>query len=111
MAHPLLMILTGRNLPKIRQPQEPAPSIINEKTIADFTRVVEEMGILRQLPLLVRMTPALVHEASGASAGKAVRLAISAENKSCGWPAATLDAFAERIQAAVDYFRGGRDET
>ena len=70
MAHPLLTILTGRNLPKIRQPQEPAPSIINEKTIADFTRVVEEMGILRQLPLLVRMTPALVHEAPGASAGR-----------------------------------------
>jgi len=35
MAHSLLTILTGRNLPKIRQPQEPAPSIINEKTIAD----------------------------------------------------------------------------
>ena len=36
-----LTILTGRNLPKIRQPREPEPSIINEKTITDFTRVVE----------------------------------------------------------------------
>ncbi len=35
-----LTILTGRNLPKIRQPREPEPSTINEKTIADFTRVV-----------------------------------------------------------------------
>jgi hypothetical protein len=26
-----------RNLPKIRQPREPEQSIINEKTIADFT--------------------------------------------------------------------------
>ncbi len=41
-----LTILTGRNLPKIRQPREPEPSIINEKTIADFTRVVDETGIL-----------------------------------------------------------------
>jgi hypothetical protein len=41
-----LTILTGRNLPTIRQPREPEPSTINEKTIADFTRVVEQMGIL-----------------------------------------------------------------
>jgi hypothetical protein len=41
-----LTILTGRNLPKIRQPREPEPSIINEKTVADFTRVVEQTGIL-----------------------------------------------------------------
>jgi hypothetical protein len=41
-----LTILTGRNLPTIRQPGEPDPSTINEKTIADFTRVVEETGIL-----------------------------------------------------------------
>jgi len=46
MTQRLLTILTGRNLPKIRQPLEPEPSIINEKTIGDFTRVVEEMGIL-----------------------------------------------------------------
>ncbi|MEA2920008.1 MAG: hypothetical protein QOJ15_12089 [Bradyrhizobium sp.] len=31
-----LTILTGRNLPKIRQSKEPEPSIINERTIADF---------------------------------------------------------------------------
>jgi hypothetical protein len=44
MAPRFLTILTGRNLPKIRQPREPEPSIINEKTIADFTRVVEQTG-------------------------------------------------------------------
>ncbi len=44
-----LTILTGRNLPKIRQPREPEPSIINEKTIADFTRVVEQTGIFDPL--------------------------------------------------------------
>jgi hypothetical protein len=43
-------ILTGRNLPKIRQPRDPEPSTINEKTIADFTRVVEQTGILRREP-------------------------------------------------------------
>jgi hypothetical protein len=42
-----LTILTGRNLPKIiRQSRKPEPSIINEKTITDFTRVVEQTGIL-----------------------------------------------------------------
>ena len=41
-------LLTGRNLPKIRQPREPEPSIINEKTIADFTRVVKQTGILKR---------------------------------------------------------------
>jgi hypothetical protein len=30
----------------IRQPREPEPSVINEKTITDFTRVVEQTGIL-----------------------------------------------------------------
>ncbi len=35
--------LTGRNPPKTRQPREPEPSTINEKTIADFTRVVERL--------------------------------------------------------------------
>jgi hypothetical protein len=29
-------------------PAAPEPSIINEKTIADFTRVVEQTGILRR---------------------------------------------------------------
>jgi hypothetical protein len=41
-----LTILTGHNLPKIRQSREPEPSTINEKTIADFTRVFEQTGIL-----------------------------------------------------------------
>jgi hypothetical protein len=36
--------LTGRNLPKIRQPREPEPSIINEKKIVDFMRMVEQNG-------------------------------------------------------------------
>jgi hypothetical protein len=48
MATSFLTILTGRNMPKIRQPREPEPSIINEKTIADFTRVVERTGILER---------------------------------------------------------------
>jgi len=43
MAPRFLTILTGRNLPKIRQQREPEPSAINEKTIADFTRVVERL--------------------------------------------------------------------
>ena len=47
MAPRFLTILTGRNLPKIRQSKEPEPSIINERTIADFTRVVEQTGILK----------------------------------------------------------------
>jgi hypothetical protein len=46
MAPRFLTIMTGRNLPKIRQSTEPEPSTINEKTIADFTRVVEQTGIL-----------------------------------------------------------------
>jgi hypothetical protein len=45
----ILTLLSGRNLPKIRQPRESAPpSIINEKTIADFTRAVEKAGILNR---------------------------------------------------------------
>ncbi len=47
--------LTGRNLPKIRQPREPEPSTINEKTIADFTRVVEQTGILERAPFRAPM--------------------------------------------------------
>ena len=46
MAPRFLTILTGRNLPEIRQPGEREPSIITEKTIADVTRVVEQTGIL-----------------------------------------------------------------
>jgi hypothetical protein len=48
MAPRFLTILTGRNLPKIRQSNEPGPSIINERTIADFTRVVKRTGILER---------------------------------------------------------------
>jgi hypothetical protein len=45
MAPRFLTILTGRNLPRIiRQSREPEPSTINENTIADFTRVVEQTG-------------------------------------------------------------------
>ena len=43
-----LTILTGRNLPLIRQPRAAEPSTINEKTIADITRVVEQTGILER---------------------------------------------------------------
>ncbi len=50
----LLTILTGRNLPTIRQPREPEPSTINEKTLADFTRVVEQTGILEREPAAQR---------------------------------------------------------
>jgi hypothetical protein len=45
-----ITILSGRNLPKIRQQRDPEPSIINEKTVADFTRVVEQTGILDRQP-------------------------------------------------------------
>jgi hypothetical protein len=41
-----LTILTGRNLPKIRQSREAEPSTITERTVADFTQVVEQTGIL-----------------------------------------------------------------
>jgi hypothetical protein len=56
MAPRLLTILTGRNLPQIWQTKEAEPSIINEKTVADFTRVVDQTGIL---------DPARRQEASG----------------------------------------------
>jgi len=46
MADRILTILTGRNLPRTA----PQPSTINEKTLADFTRVVELTGILAALP-------------------------------------------------------------
>jgi hypothetical protein len=52
-----LTILTGRNLPKIQQPREPEPSTINEKTIADFTRVVDETGILEREPPAEKARP------------------------------------------------------
>jgi len=50
MAPRFLTILTG-NLPKIRQSKESESSTINERTIADFTRVVEQAGILEREPL------------------------------------------------------------
>jgi hypothetical protein len=43
--------LTGYNMPRIyRQPRELAPATINEKTGADFTRVLEQTGILKPDP-------------------------------------------------------------
>ena len=48
MASRFLTILTGHNLPEIWQSREAEPSIINEKTVADFTRVVEQTGILKR---------------------------------------------------------------
>jgi hypothetical protein len=50
MAQRFVTILTGRNLPKIRQLREPESSIINKRTVADFTLVVEQTGILEREP-------------------------------------------------------------
>ena len=47
----------GRNVPKSRQSREPEPSIINQKTIADFTRVVEQTQILEREPLADKVRP------------------------------------------------------
>jgi hypothetical protein len=41
-----LILLTGRDVPRIQQLRE--PSTINEKTLADFTRVVEQTGLLNR---------------------------------------------------------------
>lgn len=48
MAPRILTFLSGPNMPIIRQRSDSEPSTINEKTIADFTRVVEQTGILKQ---------------------------------------------------------------
>jgi hypothetical protein len=48
MAPRFMTILTGHKLAKIRQAKAAEPSIINEKTIADFARVVEQTGILQR---------------------------------------------------------------
>jgi hypothetical protein len=32
----------------MQEPRESEPAIINEKTVADFTRVVEQTGILKR---------------------------------------------------------------
>jgi hypothetical protein len=50
MAPRFRTILTGRNLLQIRQPRDAEPPTINEKTIADFTRVAEQTGILERGP-------------------------------------------------------------
>ena len=60
MAPRSLTILTGRNLPKIRQSRESEPSIINEKTVADFTRAVEQTGILEREPVATEAIRRLV---------------------------------------------------
>jgi hypothetical protein len=54
MERHFLPIMTGYSLPRIRQLLEADPSIINNKTIGDFTRVVEQTDILR--PELVHLT-------------------------------------------------------
>ena len=48
MAPRILTFLLGPNMPIIRQRSDSEPSTINDKTIADFTRVVEETGILKR---------------------------------------------------------------
>jgi hypothetical protein len=62
MASRFLTILTGHNLPEIWQSREAEPSIINEKTVADFTRVVEQTRILKReaqpMPSLLRIPSA-----------------------------------------------------
>jgi hypothetical protein len=51
MFPPFMIRLTGYNMPKIyRQPRDAAPSTINEKTVADFTCVGEQTGILKPDP-------------------------------------------------------------
>jgi hypothetical protein len=58
MAPRILTILTGCNLPTIRQSREPEPSIVNEKTIADFAREVEQTGILAREPVATEVPSA-----------------------------------------------------
>src|SRR6266550_2204415 len=70
MAPRFFTVLIGRNLPKIRQSREPEPSIINEKTIADFTRVVEQTGILaRELAPVSKVLPVHFRNPESDSAG------------------------------------------
>jgi hypothetical protein len=42
---------------KIRQSRKLAASVINENTVADFTRVVEETGILEREPTAAEVRP------------------------------------------------------
>jgi hypothetical protein len=58
-------ILTGRNLLKILHAQDTAPSIINEKTVADFKRVIEATGILEIRPKAWRPFRPPASEAAG----------------------------------------------
>jgi hypothetical protein len=49
MAPHFRTLLTGHNVPRIiGRTQQSAPSIINEKTITAFARVVEKTGILKR---------------------------------------------------------------
>ena len=48
MAPRFITILTGRKLPKIWHQRAPEPSTINKKTVAEFTRVVEQTNILER---------------------------------------------------------------
>jgi hypothetical protein len=50
MASHFLSILTGHNLPKFGRVRDPEPSTVKEKTIAEFTRVVEQSRILERKP-------------------------------------------------------------
>ena len=50
MARRFLMILTNHNLPQIWQAKKAEPSTINEKTIADFTRVLDDQEIEYRKP-------------------------------------------------------------
>ena len=67
MALRFLTILTGRNLPKIRQSRGFEPSTINEKTIADVTRLVEQTRILERVPSPCGSGAAVVAKARASS--------------------------------------------
>jgi hypothetical protein len=61
MASRLLTILTGRNLPTIIQQPRPEPSTINEKTLADFMRVVEQTVLACFRPQWPKLKRALAY--------------------------------------------------
>ena len=54
----IFTFLTGPGLPKIRRRPKSEISIINSKTIADFTRVVDEMGVIKRDGLTQPAKPA-----------------------------------------------------
>jgi hypothetical protein len=73
IAVPFLTILTNRNLPKIiRQSRDPEPSTINGKTIADFTRVVEQTGILKCQAPRVSVSLIMCTDGAGAPTGSGI---------------------------------------